>query len=86
MSGMDSEMDGSQRAEYGTREGDMWLAPGSPIQDRLDQEGKGHVLIHEMMVKDGELQEVIYVTALPELIEQATQGHERYVEALAERN
>jgi hypothetical protein len=86
MSGMDHETDGSHRAEYGTREGDKWLAPGSDIQNRLDQEGKGLVLIHEMMVKDGELQEVVYVTALPDLIEEATKGHERYMEALAGRN
>ena len=86
MSGMDSEMDGSQRGEYGTREGDMWLAPGSPVQDRLDQEGKGHVLIHEMMVKDGELQECLYVTANEEMIAEAKAGHERYIEARAARN
>jgi hypothetical protein len=86
MSGMNYELDGSHRGEYGTREGDKWLAPGSDIQNRLDQEGKGLVLIHEMMVKDGELQEVVYVTALPDLIEEATRGHERYVAAQAERN
>jgi hypothetical protein len=74
------------RGPYGTNEGDMWLATGSPIQDRLDAEGEGLIMIHEMMVKDGELQEGIYVTALPELIEQATEGHELYMAARAQAN
>jgi hypothetical protein len=85
MSDMDP-MDGSHRGTYGTREGDCWLGAGSPIQERLDAEGEGMVLIHEMLVKDGELQECVYVTANPELIERARRGHERYLEAVAERN
>jgi hypothetical protein len=72
------------RGPYGTNEGDMWLAPGSPIQERADEDGL--TLIHEMMEKDGEVQEVIYLTALPELIEKATAGHELYMAARAQAN
>ena len=71
---------------YGCREGDMWDAPDSEMQKRLDADGNGLVLIHEMMVKDGALEECLYVTALPELIEQAREGRERYVAAIARWN
>lgn len=77
---------GARRGPYGTNEGDMWLAPGSGVQEKLDAEGEGLVLIHEMMVKDGELQECLYVTKLPELIEQASEGHVKYMERLASEN
>jgi hypothetical protein len=64
---------------YGTNEGDVWLGMDSPVQKRLDEDGL--VLVHEMLVKDGELQECIYVTRTPELIERAQKGHERWMEA-----
>jgi hypothetical protein len=75
-----------KRGPYGTNEGDKWLAPGSGVQEKLDNEGEGLVLIHEMMVKDGELQECLYVTKLPDLIEEATAGHELYMARLASEN
>lgn len=75
-----------RKGPYGTNEGDMWLAPGSPVQDRLDAEGKGHVLVHEMMFKDGEVQECLYVTANPEMIAEATEGHAKWVAAQASKN
>ena len=74
------------RGPYGTNEHDKWLAPGSDIQNMLDAKGEGLVLIHEMLVKDGKLQECLYVTALPELIEEATEGHELWLAEQASRN
>ena len=72
------------RGPYGMNEGDKWLAPDSPIQHELDAEGL--VLIHEMMVKDGKLQECLYTTSDPELIAEAQKGHERYVAEIAAQN
>jgi hypothetical protein len=72
---------------YGTNEGDKWLAPGSDVQNRLDAEGNGHVLIHEMLrQEDGTLEEGLYVTADPELIAEAQAGHELYVAQRASEN
>ena len=78
-----------KRGPYGTNEGDKWLAPGSDVQNRLDAENK--VLIHEMMVKDGELQECMYVVDranadTAELLAEAEAGHPRYVAAQAAKN
>lgn len=39
--------DSTGRQPFGTREGDKWLG-GGPVQDRLDADGEGMVLIHEM--------------------------------------
>jgi hypothetical protein len=69
------------RGPYGTNEGDKWLAPGSEIQRRLDAQGEGLVLIHEII--DGE--EKLYTTALPDLIAEAQAGH-REREAEQARN
>jgi hypothetical protein len=77
---------GKKRGPYGTNEGDMWLSPGSEIQNRLDAEGKGLIFVNEMMVKDGELQECVYVTANPEMIAEAQEGHERYMAERASKN
>lgn len=43
------------RGPYGTNEGDIWLAPGSGVQIRLDEQGEGLQLVHEMLEKDGSL-------------------------------
>jgi len=75
---------GKKRGPYGTNEGDVWLSPGSEIQNRLDAEGL--VLINEMMVKDGKLQECVYTTSNPEMIAEAREGHKRYVAAQASKN
>lgn len=81
-------LDGSRRTrgEYGTNEGDKWLAPDSPVQRRFDQDGEGLIMIHEMLVKDGALQEVIYVTKNEEMIAEAREGHEQWVAAQAQKN
>jgi hypothetical protein len=83
---MPDPLDGSRRTrgKYGTNEGDKWLAPGSAVQNALDADGL--VLIHEMLVKDGVLQEVMYTTDNPEMIAEAREGHERWVEAQAREN
>jgi hypothetical protein len=78
--------DNPQRGPYGTNEGDKWLATGSEIQKRLDADGNGHILIHEMLLKDGEVQEVVYVTANEELIAEATAGHEKWLAAKAQES
>jgi len=77
--------DGTRRQPYGTREGDIWLGPGA-VQELLDAEGEGKVLVHEMMVKDGVLDEFVYVTTDPELIERATHGHELWMAQVASEN
>lgn len=74
------------RGPYGTNEGDTWTAPDSDIQKRLDADGKGMVLIHEMMTQDGKLQDCIYTTALPELIEAAQKGTPQWIAAQAVKN
>lgn len=85
------------RGPYGTNEGDKWLGIGSPIQERLDAEEDDkptdgqhrtprRYLIHEMMVKGGELAECVYVTTNPELIAEATAGHEKWLAAQAVNN
>jgi hypothetical protein len=74
---------GRKRGPYGTNIGDTWMAPGSDIQRRLDQEGEGLVLC-VFINDDGE--EALYTTSNPEMIAEAQQGHERYVASLAARN
>jgi hypothetical protein len=75
-----------ERGPYGTNEGDIWLAPDSEVQEQLDADGEGLVLVHEMLMKDGELQEVIYTTKDAELVSKAQQGHERWVAVQAAQN
>jgi hypothetical protein len=77
---------GGLRGPYGTNEGDKWLATGSPVQDLMDADGEGKILIYEMLVKDGKLQEVLYVTTNPEMIEEAREGHEKYMAQIASQN
>jgi hypothetical protein len=80
-------LDGSlRRGPYGTNEGDCWLGEGSNVQEMLDKQGDGLVLVHEMLVKDGELQESVYVTASEDLIARARAGHEKYIAQKASEN
>lgn len=83
--------DGSLRVDalrpYGTREGDCWLAGDeNPVQQKLNADGEGLKLVCEMMVRDGRLQECLYVTAEPELIKRAEAGTERYWAQKASEN
>lgn len=74
---------GKKRGPYGTNKGDQWLAPGSPMQEMLDAQGEGLILVH-WINDDGE--EAIYTTSNPEMIAEARAGHERYVAEEAGRN
>jgi hypothetical protein len=74
---------GRKLGPYGTNPGDQWLAPGSDIQNSLDAEGNGLVLVH--WINDGG-EETVYVTDNPEMIAEAEQGHERWVAEQAARN
>ena len=74
-----------RRGPYGTNEGDTWLGVDSEV-GRMLMERDGLTMIHEMMYRDGVLQECIYSTDNPELIERAQAGHERYVAEQASRN
>jgi hypothetical protein len=81
------------RGPYGTNEGDLWTIPGSELQNIADRAGEGLIVIVEMKVFEGVLQECMYSVKadnpdpeIRDLIEQATKGHELYVAALAGRN
>lgn len=74
---------GLRRGPYGSNEGDIWLG-GGEVGERVAE--RGLTLIHEMLVKDGELQEVLYVTEDQELIARATEGTERWIAAQAAAN
>lgn len=63
---------------FGRNEGDCWLGEGSPVQQMIDAEGGSEKLIHEMVVRDGELVEVVYVTDDADVIERATVGTTKY--------
>jgi hypothetical protein len=81
---------------YGTNLGDVWLGEGSPVQESLNRkyiedvlggsEEPGLVLIHEMIERDGEVQEALYVTSNPEMIRRAAEGHEKWLAARAAEN
>jgi hypothetical protein len=70
---------------YGTNTGDIWLKPASKIQRRLDGQGEGLILIHEVIEihTSGDLAERRYLTADPKLIALAKAGYERYLAARA---
>lgn len=81
-------IDGSNkfRGPYGTNEGDIWLM-GEYFQERIQTEkGPGWRMIAEMMRKDGKVQECYYTTEVPELVERADKGMERWLEAQAAQN
>lgn len=63
---------------YGLNEGDMWLGVDSDV-GKLLLERDGLTLVHEMLFKDGELQDCMYVTDNIELINQAREGHQRWL-------
>ena len=71
---------------YGTNEGDIWLSTGSAIQNKLDEEGMGMIMIHEMIRRGDIVQECIYVTDNPDMIAEAKRGHEHWVAQQATNN
>lgn len=76
----------ANRGPYGTNVGDTWTAPDSVIQEKLDEDGQGLVLVHEVILRDGEAVEVVYVTDDAELISKATDGLPRYAAQKASEN
>ena len=83
-------LDGSRRSRgpFGTNEGDIWgsFENGGPVQDRLNQDEPGLLLVHEMLIRDGALEEGMYTTRVPELVEAAERGHPRWLAAQAAQN
>lgn len=66
-----------RRGPYGTNEGDMWghRASGSPVQERLNADGEGLVMVTEVFRgESGELEERIYSTADEQLVAEAGAG------------
>jgi hypothetical protein len=86
----DDSIDGSRRTRgpYGTNEGDIWgsFENGGPMQDRLNRSQPGLLLVHEMMDRDGTVEEGVYTTRVAELVEAAERGFERWVAAQAAKN
>jgi len=83
---------GKPRGPYGTNEGDVWSAEHSDIGQRIKDE-HGGVLIHEMLRKDGVVQECIYwveeknpAMEMQDLIKRAREGLNKFIEAQARNN
>jgi len=80
------------RGPYGTNVGDIWSGEDSEVGKML-MEREGLVMIHEIMEKDGKVQERIYNVELSNpdmemqgLIRQAREGTAKWIAAQAERN
>jgi hypothetical protein len=83
---------GKPRGPYGTNEGDIWSGEDSPVGKRIKDE-HGGVMIHEMLRKDGKVQEGIYWVEesnpdmqMQDLIKRAREGLEKWVAAQAASN
>lgn len=87
---MEQELpDGSHRragstGPYGTNEGDVWSGEHSPVGQML-MERDGLLLIHEMLFKDGRVQECLYNVdprspdmGIQDLVKRARRGTELY--------
>jgi hypothetical protein len=59
---------------YGQNEGDIWTGEGSQVQDLLDQENPGLILIHEMHTRGDVTEEVVFTTDAADLIAKARSG------------
>lgn len=77
---------------YGTNEGDIWTGEDSAVGQRIKRE-HGGVLIHEMLRKDGVVQEAIYWVEesnpdmqMQDLIRRARRGTEHWIAARATEN
>ena len=87
-----SQFYGGHYGPYGTNEGDIWSAEDSEVGKRIKAE-HGGVLIHEMLRKDGEVQEGIYWVEennpdmeMQDLIKRAREGLKKWVMARAKQN
>ena len=83
---------GKPRGPYGTNEGDIWSAEHSAVGQRIKDE-HGGVLIHEVLNKDGKVEEGIYWVEennpdmqMQDLIKRAREGLKKWVEAQARNN
>ena len=81
-----------QHGPYGTNEGDIWSAENSPV-GKMIKEKHGGVLIHEVMRKDGKVEEGIYWVEesnpdmeMQGLIKRAREGLKKWVAARAKDN
>jgi hypothetical protein len=77
---------------YGTNEGDIWSGEHSDVGKRIKEE-HGGVMIHEMMRKDGKLQEGIYWVEesnpdmeMQDLIKRAREGLKKWIAAQGKLN
>lgn len=70
---------------YGTNVGDTWLGTDSELGQML-MERDGLTLVFEVIQGDGGPEERFYCTKDPELIAEATAGHELWVAARAAMN
>jgi hypothetical protein len=80
------------RGPYGTNLGDIWSGEDSEIGKML-MEREGLVMIHEVLEKDGKVEERIYNVAqdnpdpeMQDLIKRAREGVELYAAAQAAMN
>jgi hypothetical protein len=85
----DFGLGGKRVGPYGTNEGDIWSGEDSEV-GKMCMERDGLVLIHEMMVKDGKLQDCMYTVAkdnprmeMQDLIRRAREGTKLWVAAQA---
>ena len=83
---------GKPRGPYGTNEGDIWSAEHSDV-GKMIKDQHGGVMIHEVMLKDGRVQECIYWVEesnpdmqMQDLIKRARKGLEKWVKAQAHNN
>ena len=83
---------GKRRGPYGTNKGDIWSGEDSPVGKML-MEREGLVMIHEMLEKDGKVEERIYNVdkdnpdpEMQGLIKSAREGTELYMAEQASRN
>ena len=77
---------------YGTNEGDIWSGEDSDV-GKLLKEKDGVVLIHQVIEKDGKMQDCIYVVKennpdmeMQDLIKRAREGLKKWLAAHAKLN
>lgn len=83
---------GRRRGPYGTNKGDIWSSEDSEVGKML-MDREGLVMIHEVMEKDGKVEERIYNVhkdnpdpEMQDLIRSARDGTELWVAAQAANN
>jgi hypothetical protein len=77
---------------YGTNVGDIWSGEDSDVGERLKRE-KGLILIHEVMEKDGKVQDCVYSVdennpdmEMQMLIKRARDGLKKWIAAQGMNN